>query len=132
MVYMAGGALPDLVFPPASNVNGIGAASFTFQVQDDGGTAFDGVDLDPTANTLTFDITPVNDPPVLNTISDKNILELNNLTFSATGSDPDLPPATLTFTLSGGPAGASIGLTTGLFNWTPTEAQGPGLFHFSV
>ena len=130
--FVAVGDLPDLVFTPASNVNGIGAASFTFQVQDDGGTAFDGVDLDPTANTLTFDITPVNDPPVLNTISNKNILELDNLTFSATGSDPDLPPNTLTFTLSGAPAGTSIGLTTGIFNWTPTEAQGPGLYNFSV
>ena len=29
---------------------------FTFQVQDDGGTGGDGIDLDPTPNTLTFDL----------------------------------------------------------------------------
>ena len=36
-----------LVFTPAANANGAGYASFTFQVQDDGGTANGGVDLDP-------------------------------------------------------------------------------------
>lgn len=53
-----------LVWTPASNVNGTGYASFTFQVQDDGGTANTGVDLDPSANAITFNITPVNDAPV--------------------------------------------------------------------
>ena len=37
--------------------------SFTFQVQDNGGTANGGVDLDPTPNTLTINVTPVNDAP---------------------------------------------------------------------
>ena len=35
-----------------ANANGAGYASFDFKVQDDGGTANGGVDLDPTANTL--------------------------------------------------------------------------------
>ena len=35
-----------LVFTPAANANGTGYASFTFQVQDNGGTANGGVDLD--------------------------------------------------------------------------------------
>ena len=41
-------AAGKLVFTPAANANGAGYASFTFQVQDDGGTANGGVDLDPT------------------------------------------------------------------------------------
>ena len=41
----------NLKFTPAANANGAGYASFTFQVQDDGGTANGGVDLDPTPNT---------------------------------------------------------------------------------
>jgi hypothetical protein len=52
-----------LRFTPAANANGTGYASFTFQVQDDGGTANGGVDLDPTARTLTLDVTAVNDAP---------------------------------------------------------------------
>jgi Bacterial Ig-like domain len=54
----------DLVFTPAPNVNGNGYAHFTFQVEDDGGTANGGVNLDPTPNTITFNVTPVNDAPV--------------------------------------------------------------------
>src|SRR5690606_24794610 len=38
-------------------------SSFTFQVQDNGGTANGGVDLDPTPNTITIDVTSVNDAP---------------------------------------------------------------------
>src|SRR5438552_5009584 len=41
--------------------NGIGYASFTFQVQDDGGIANGGVDLDQSANTMTVDVTSVKD-----------------------------------------------------------------------
>ncbi len=52
-----------LVFAPVANANGSNYASLTFQVQDNGGTANGGVDLDPTQNTLTFNVTHVNDAP---------------------------------------------------------------------
>jgi hypothetical protein len=55
----------NLVFVPAPDANGVGYASFTFQVQDDGGTANGGVDTDPTPNRISFDATPVNDAPTL-------------------------------------------------------------------
>jgi hypothetical protein len=55
-----------LVFTPAGNVNGTGYAHFTFQVQDDGGTANGGVNLDQSPNTIVFNVTPVNDAPVTN------------------------------------------------------------------
>ena len=53
----------NLVFTPALNASGTPYASFTFQVQDDGGTANGGVDLDPSANTVTLNVTAVNDAP---------------------------------------------------------------------
>ncbi len=40
-------AAGKLKFSPAANANGAGYASFTFQVQDNGGTANGGVDLRP-------------------------------------------------------------------------------------
>ncbi len=58
----------NLKFSPAANANGVAYASFTFQVQDDGGTANGGVDLDTTPNTLTINVTPVNDAPVATAI----------------------------------------------------------------
>jgi hypothetical protein len=55
-----------LVYTPALNGNGAGYANFNFQVQDNGGTLNGGIDLDPSANTITIDVTAVNDAPVLN------------------------------------------------------------------
>jgi hypothetical protein len=52
-----------LRFTPAANANGAGYASFAFQVQDDGGTANGGVDLDPAARTMTVNVVAVNDAP---------------------------------------------------------------------
>src|SRR5205814_8697803 len=53
----------NLKFTPASNANGSPYASFTFQVQDDGGTANGGVNLDQSPNTITANVTTVNDEP---------------------------------------------------------------------
>ncbi|MBK1724537.1 DUF4347 domain-containing protein [Thiocystis violacea] len=58
-------AAGKLVFAPAADASGAPYASFTFQVQDDGGTANGGVDLDPSANTFTLNVTAANDAPVL-------------------------------------------------------------------
>src|SRR6185436_16361193 len=50
----------NLVFTPAAGASGTAYASFTFQVQDNGG----GSNLDPTPRTMTINVTTVNDPPV--------------------------------------------------------------------
>jgi len=54
----------NLRFIPAADANGAGYAGFTFQVQDNGGTANSGVDLDVTPRTMTVNVTAVNDAPV--------------------------------------------------------------------
>ena len=54
-----------LKFTPAANGYGSPYTSFRFQVQDNGGTANGGVTLDPSPNTITFNVTPVNDKPVV-------------------------------------------------------------------
>ena len=114
------GTAPDLNYQPAPNYTG--PDSFTF-------TAFDGFATSAPA-TISITVNPLNDPPVLNSIGNKNIAELANLTFSATGSDPEAPPQTLTFSLTSAPGGASIGSSSGIFNWTPTETQVPGAYPF--
>ena len=52
-----------LTFTGAANASGTAYANFTFQVQDNGGTANGGVDLDPTANMMTINVAAVNDAP---------------------------------------------------------------------
>ena len=81
---------------------------------------------------ITIDVTATNVAPVLAAIGNKTVDELALLSFTATATDADLPPQTLTFTLdAGAPTGAAI-TTGGAFTWTPTEAQGPGTFPITV
>jgi len=54
-----------LTFTPAADANGAGYANFKFAVMDDGGTVNGGVDTDQTPNTITFDVTAVNDAPTV-------------------------------------------------------------------
>src|SRR5262249_8231371 len=68
-------------FTPANGASGLNYANFTFQVQDDGGTANGGVDLDPTANTITFNV-GVESPPVINNLSGDTV------GFTAGGATP--------------------------------------------
>jgi hypothetical protein len=74
-----------------------------------------------------------NTPPVLSGVpTAATINELVSYTFTATATDSDIPAQTLTFSLVGAPTGATIGASTGMFNWTPGEAQGPGKYSFTV
>ncbi|WP_082730402.1 beta strand repeat-containing protein, partial [Sphingomonas sp. CCH10-B3] len=58
--YDADGAGGSLTYTAAASA---GTPGFTFQVQDNGGTANGGVDLDQSANTLTLNVTPLNNAP---------------------------------------------------------------------
>ena len=73
-----------LVFDPDKDTNGVGYASFTFQVQDDGGTANGGVDLDPTPRTMLVNVTAVNDAPVG---ADGAVTTVENTAYTFTASD---------------------------------------------
>ena len=89
-------AASKLVFTPSPHAPiGAGYATFTFKVQDDGGTAADGVDLDPTANTIKIDITDLNRAPsgtdatVMTTEDTARVFGVADFGFS----DPDDDPA---------------------------------------
>ena len=69
---------------------------------------------------------------MLGSIGNKTVLWGNELAFTATATDLDLPANTLAFSLVGAPSGASIDSSTGVFTWTPAEAQGPGSYTFTV
>ena len=74
-----------------------------------------------------------NRAPVLDPIGDKAVDEGQTLSFTITASDPnDIPPNQLTLSASGLPAGASFDPATGVFSWTPTEAQGSEVYKFKV
>jgi len=98
-----------------------------YAVANDGG-------LSNTSTTWSFTTGPAagNHAPVLNPIGNKSIAELATLIFTASATDEEYPAQTLTYSLVGAPTGASINSASGAFTWTPTEAQGPEEYTFTV
>jgi predicted extracellular nuclease len=82
--------------------------------------------------TVTITVNSVDDAPVLGLIEGATIPELVEFSFTATATDVDLPAQVLTFSLVGAPDGAAINAETGIFTWTPSEEQGPGVYPFTV
>ncbi len=74
----------------------------------------------PNAVTLTV----LNVRPTLGPIGDQTVDEQVLLSFSIAGSDPDAGQS-LTYSLLDPPTNATINAGSGLFSWTPSEAQGP-------
>src|SRR5439155_469778 len=85
------------------------------------------------ASDADFEIREANVPPVIAAIGPKTVNEGQAIAFTASATDANLHAQTLTYSLgSGAPAGAAIQPATGVFSWTPTEAQGPGDYPISV
>jgi uncharacterized protein (UPF0179 family) len=87
------------------------------------------------SDSATFTVGEVNHRPVLHDIGNWSVNEEVLLTFTATADDED-EGQDLTFSLDVGPSvsvpdGAVI-TEEGVFTWTPTEAQGPGIYTFDV
>ncbi|MBL9172527.1 MAG: putative Ig domain-containing protein, partial [Verrucomicrobiales bacterium] len=108
-----------------TEAQGPGVYSVTVQVSDNGVPALSDV------RSFMLTVEEVDQPPVPITPSSKTVTELTTLSFNLTATDADLPPQPLTYELIEGPAGMTVG-STGLLIWTPTEAQGPGVYAVTV
>jgi murein DD-endopeptidase MepM/ murein hydrolase activator NlpD len=105
---------PDYEAPADAGANNVYEVSVT---ADDGAGR-------TTVQNLSVTVTPVNDPPVLDLIGNQTVDEEAQLQFTVTGGDPnDIPPNTVTLSAMGLPTGATFTPTTGVFTWTPSEAQ---------
>jgi hypothetical protein len=119
-----------ITYSPDSNYNG--PASFTYQVCDNG-TTNGAADSKCTTGTVNVTVNPVNDAPTLNAIANQTIDVGATLSFTAVGSDIDLPAQTLSYSLTGTvPSGATINSASGAFSWTPTAAQGGQIYTLTV
>jgi DNA/RNA endonuclease G (NUC1) len=86
-----------------------------------------------TESQVSLTVTEVNSAPLLAHIGDRTVALGGTLTFTAAGTDADLPAQALTYSLTGAyPAGASINATTGAFSWTPAAAQAGYVYTFGV
>ncbi|KQP44266.1 DUF4347 domain-containing protein [Pseudorhodoferax sp. Leaf274] len=134
----------NLRFTPAARASGAGYASFTFQVQDDGGTALGGVDTDPVPRTLAIDVTRVNAPPVITSNgggASAAIAVAENTTAVTTVTATDVDGPGLGYTISGGADAAlfTIDAGTGVLRFLappdherPADAGGGNVYHVVV
>jgi hypothetical protein len=113
LLFSGTGTNRSLTVTPATNQ--FGTSTLTISVSD-------GITNATTSFLLT--VNSVNDAPVLAAISPKTVNEGSLLQF--TNSATDVETNQLTFTLDpGAPTNASVNSVSGIFSWTPTEAQGP-------
>jgi RHS repeat-associated protein len=98
--------------------------SFTITVLDNGTPQL--------SDTITFQVTVEgeNEAPQLTPLEDVSVDEAVLFTLTAVATDPN--DDELTYSLEDFPAGAAIDPQTGVISWTPTEAQGPGDYVFTV
>jgi hypothetical protein len=103
-----------------SEAQGGTAPLVTITVTDDGSGSLSD------SETFTITVGDINDAPVLAAIGERSVNEGATLTFTASATDADLPSQTLTYSLDATSLGLgmSINSSTGIFSWTPTEAQG--------
>ncbi|MDD2599352.1 MAG: right-handed parallel beta-helix repeat-containing protein [Kiritimatiellae bacterium] len=81
---------------------------------------------------VTIEVAEVNVAPVLESVLPQSVNFGDTLTFTASATDQDLPAQTLTFSMTGAPAGATLDSSSGAFSWTPTEAQAQASYSFEL
>jgi hypothetical protein len=68
-------------------------------------------------------LSPANTPPVLAPIGNSTINVGSNFMFTASATDTDQPPQTLTFSLLSGIGSATLNTNSGAFSWRPQVTQ---------
>ena len=136
--------LGQLVFAPAANANGTGYATVGFKVRDDGGTSNGGIDTDPVAKTITFNVTAVNDAPVITSNGGGGTATLSvseNTTLVTTVTATDVDSGSLSYSIVGGADQArfTIDATTGVLRFVaapdfeaPTDADADNVYIVQV
>ncbi|MCW5559448.1 MAG: cadherin repeat domain-containing protein, partial [Verrucomicrobiae bacterium] len=72
-----------------------------------------------------------NTAPTLAPVANRTVDALAPLAIALQATDTDVPAQTLTFSLVSGPAGLQV-QPNGVLTWTPTKAQGPGVYTVTV
>ena len=73
-----------------------------------------------------------NTPPILAPIANQTVNVGQTVAFTASATDRDSPPQTLTFALLAGPANATLNTNSGLFNFRPLVTQANSTNNFAL
>ena len=77
-------------------------------------------------------VTPANTPPILAPISNQSVNVGQIVAFTASATDPDQPPQTLSFTLLAGATNATLNTSSGAFSFRPLVMQANSTNNFSL
>ena len=77
-------------------------------------------------------VKPPNTPPVLAAITDRTVNVGQTVAFTASATDSDQPPQTLTFALLAGASNATLNTTSGVFSFRPLVTQANSTNHFTL
>ena len=106
---------------------GPGVYTFTVKVCDNGTPSLCA------QQNLAITVHEVNASPEFKyPIEDQTIDELVSFSWNFKAIDPDQPEQTMSYSAENLPDGATLNATTGEFEWTPTEVQGPGTYTITV
>ena len=83
----------------------------------------DGAPSLAATQSFTVVVMEVNDPPMLSAIADRVVHSGMLVTFTNVAVDSDLPVNSMHYALSGAPAASSLDANTGVFTWTPSDAD---------
>ena len=86
-------------------------------------------------HALYLPLSPVQSAPVFTAVPDQQVIEGATLTISLSASSQAAPGSPVTLTLSAPADAALVGMAldpAGRFTWTPSEAQGPGVYPVTV
>ncbi len=87
-------------------------------------TATSGLLSHTTTIALTLNaVTPSNTPPILAPIANQTVNVGQTVAFTASATDTDLPPQTLTFALLAGATNATLNASSGAFSFRPLVTQ---------
>ena len=121
IAFGGSGTSRNFTLTPFTNETGV--ATLTLTVSDGMATA---------STSFNLTVNPPDQGATLPAIPDVVMLEKSLLTFTNKASDPDHPSPDFVYSLSNAPAGAFVDPGSGVFAWTPTEAQGPSTNYITV
>lgn len=117
----AGPFVPLLLSTTATSTVFTGAYGHTYAFHTIARDNVGHVEAAPEAADAVILVRSPNDPPALDPIDDRTVVEGGTLAFTVTADDPN-PGDVLTFILDpGAPDGATIDPATGVFTWTPSD-----------
>ena len=85
-----------------------------------------------TTKRVVIVVREVNTPPSLKAVPDLTLAAGVEWSVLVEGTDRDLPVQQLAYTLKASPAGMVINQGNGTIRWTPSRAQGPGIYPVTV